>query len=136
MRTLIKNKQRMWYALKGTERIPVYDYYVDSDSVKHPIETGESRIPYLEPVMFKGNISTSGSDAKNEEYGLNLADYEALLIVDKNSIPITETSLIWHNTEPQYNEDGTVDEHSADYKVVKVSPSLNVDKYVLKRLVK
>jgi len=65
-----------------------------------------------------------------------MADYEAILVMDKDSIPVTETSLIWHNTEPQYNDDGTVNEHSADYRIVKKSPSLNICAYALKRMVK
>ena len=138
MRTLNKNKQAMWYSLQGKEedRVPVYEYYIGSDGVEYPIETGEYKIPYQPPVKFEGNIATSGGDAEAVEYGLNLADYEAILIVDKDSLPITETSVIWHNTAPEYNKDGTVNQFSADYIVVKDSPSLNLAKYVLKEVVK
>jgi hypothetical protein len=54
----------------------------------------------------------------------------------KNSIPISEGSLIWLDTDPIVKANGYVDQYSADYKVIKVSPSLNVDKYVLKKVVK
>ena len=138
MRTLNKNKQEMWYSLKGLaqDAVPEYDYYVDSEGNKIPIDTGENKIPYLKPVPFAGNIAMSGGDAEAAEFGLSLADYEAILVMDKDSLPITETSVIWHNTEPQYNEDGTVDEQSADSSVVKISPSLNLVRYVLKKVVK
>lgn len=138
MRTLNKNKQNMWYSLEGSAKdaVPVYDYYVDSEGKEIPIETGETKVPYLKPVLFAGNIAMSGGNAEAAEFGLSLADYEAILVMDKDSLPITETSVIWHNTEPQCNKDGTVDEKSADYSVVKISPSLNLVRYVLKKVVK
>ena len=135
MRMLNRNKQKMYYALYGKE-VPIYDYYIDSEGNEIPLETGETKIVYENPVEFLGNISLSGGESEAVEFGLNLADYEAVLVVAKNTLPINETSRIWHNTEPTYNEDGTVNESSADYKVVKVSPSLNVDKFVLKKIVK
>lgn len=135
MMTLNANKQKMYYALYGKE-VPIYDYYTDSEENKIPLETGETKIVYENPVEFLGNISLSGGESEAVEFGLNLADYEAILVVAKNTLPIDETSRIWHNTEPTYNEDGTVNELSADYTVVKVSTSLNVDKFVLKKIVK
>lgn len=135
MRMLNRNKQKMYYALYGKE-VPIYEYYIDSDGNEIPLETGETKIVYENPVEFLGNISLSGGESEAVEFGLNLADYEAILVVAKNTLPINETSRIWHNTEPTYNDDGTINESSADYKVVKVSPSLNVDKFVLKKIVK
>ena len=135
MRMARVNKQKMHYALYGKE-VPIYDYYTDSEGNKIPLDTGETKITYENPIEFLGNISLSGGESEAVEFGLNLADYEAVLVMAKNTLPIDETSRIWHNTEPTYNEDGTVDEFSADYTVVKVSPSLNVDKFVLKKVVK
>lgn len=135
MRMARVNKQKMYYALYGKE-VPIYDYYTDSEGDKISLDTGETKITYENPVEFFGNIALSGGESEAVEFGLNLADYEAVLVVAKNTLPIDETSRIWHNTEPTYNEDGTVNELSADYTVVKVSPSLNVDKFVLKKVVK
>lgn len=135
MRMARVNKQKMHYALYGKE-VPIYDYYTDNEGNKIPLDTGETKITYENPVEFFGNIALSGGESEAVEFGLNLADYEAILVVAKNTLPIDETSRIWHNTEPTYNEDGTVNEVSADYTVVKVSPSLNVDKFVLKKVVK
>lgn len=135
MRMARVNKQKMHYALYGKE-VPIYDYYTDSEGNKIPLDTGETKITYENPVEFFGNIALSGGESEAVEFGLNLADYEAVLVMTKNTLPIDETSRIWQNTEPTYNEDGTVNELSADYTVVKVSPSLNVDKFVLKKVVK
>lgn len=135
MRTLTKNKQKMYYSLQIGE-VPDYEYYTDSDGNKIPLETGEYKIGYGEPVEFFGNIAMSGGESEAVEFGLDMSQYSAVLIVDKGLLPIDETSRIWHTTEPVMNDDGTVDEFTADYTVVKLSPSLNVDKYVLKKVVK
>ena len=135
MRMARVNKQKMHYALYGKE-VPIYDYYTDSEGNKIPLDTGETKITYENPVEFFGNIALSGGESEAVEFGLNLSDYEAVLVMAKNTLPIDETSRIWHNTEPTYNEDGIVNELSADYTVVKVSSSLNVDKFVLKKVVK
>lgn len=135
MRTLRRNRQKMYYALYGNE-VPIYEYYTDSEGNKIPLDTGETKIAYELPVVFLGNIALSGGESEAVEFGVSVADYEAVLVVDKNTLPIDETSRIWHTTEPTYNEDGTVNEYSADYTIVKVSPSLNVDRYVLKKVIK
>ena len=142
MRTLQKNKQKMYYALQIGEA-PVYEtdedgniVYIEVDGEQVPVETGETKIGYGEPVEFFGNIAMSGSESKVVEYGLDLSQYSAVLVVEKGTLPIDETSRIWHTTEPKINPDGTADESSADYTVVKASPSLNVDKYVLQKVVK
>jgi hypothetical protein len=108
--------------------------YVDSDGNEYP--RLEMQDVYSVATPFFGNISMSGGEAEAVEFGLNLADYEAVLVMGKNSIPISEGSLIWLDTEPIVKANGYVDQYSADYKVIKVSPSLNVDKYVLKKVVK
>lgn len=136
MRMQNRNKQDMYYALQGTVRVPVYDYYEGEDGNKYPIETGENDYPYLEPVLFKGNIATSGGESEAVEFGISVADYSAVLVMDKEALPITETSLIWHETKPVFGDDGYVDDKSADYTVVKRSPSLNSVRYALKRVVK
>lgn len=143
MRSLRKNKQKMHYALfVETKEVPMVDEvtgeiiidYVDSDGNEYP--RLEMQDVYSGAIPFLGNISMSGGEAEAVEFGLNLADYEAVLVMGKNSIPISEGSLIWLDTEPIVKANGYVDQYSADYKVIKVSPSLNVDKYVLKKVVK
>lgn len=142
MRTLMRNKQKMCYALyKGSEPTYVLDEngdkiisYIDEEGNIYYEETGEERNVYENPVEFFGNISMSGGESEAVEYGLDMSQYSAVLIVAKGSIPINETSRIWRTTEPTMNKYGTVDEFSADYTVVKVSPSLNYDKYILQRV--
>lgn len=145
MRTLAKNKQRMYYALQIGE-VPVYQtdddgnimYYTDSEGNKIPLETGETELGYGEPVEFFGNIALSGGKSEAVEYGIDVSAYDATLIVDKNSIPLSETSLIWFESEVGYKdtEKTIVDPNSADYKVLEVKPSLNVSKYILGKITK
>ena len=146
MMTLIINKQKLYYALLEGER-PIYQkdengdvrYYEDSEGNKIPLETGETELYYGNAVPFFGNISTtSGGDSDAIEYGIDISAYDAILVMPKNSIPITETSILWFQSEVGYSdEDGkNIDPYSADYKVLAVKPSLNQDKYILGRLAK
>ena len=125
----------MYYANQDKE-VPIMETYYDDEGNAYEYDTGETKLVYGEPIEFKGNIAMSGGEAEAQEFGLNLADYEAVLVVDKNTLPITETSLIWHNSEPTKDDEGYTDEYSADYRIVKPSPSLNIDKFVLKKVVK
>lgn len=134
--TLNSNKQKMYYANQDRV-VPIYEYYEDEDGNLIPLDTGETKLVYGEAVEFFGNISLSSSgEVEVQEFGLNLGDYSAILVTDKDYIPLTETSLIWHTTEPTKDIDGNTNEFNADYRVVKISPSLNMSKYVLQKVVK
>ena len=139
MRNLKKNKQTMYYALLNKTQ-PVYErdelgniIYIEIDGVRVPVETGDTELVYSKPVKFKGNISTSGGESKETEYGIDSTDYDAVLMMMKNDLPITETSIIWHTSNIGYKDkDKTIiDDKSADYVVKKRSPSLNQFKYLL-----
>ena len=139
MRTLRKNKTRLWYALNVGE-VPVYqtddEGNVVTITVRHvatPVRTGEMKQGYTTPIEFKGNIVKSGGQAQATAFGLSLEDYSAVLIVNKEQLPITESSLIW--TETPVLTDGTY-EGSAAYTVAKVIDSLNGARYALREKVK
>ncbi len=155
MRTLRKNKQKMYYSnLIGTA--PIYEtdedgnvkYYEDSEGNRYPLDTGETELIYGTPVEFRANIAMSGGEAEAVEYGLSVADYQAVMVLAKDSVPLKEGSLIWHTSPVEYEYGGSEIEVevngemvkttapkavSSDYMVLKSSPSLNVDKYVLKK---
>lgn len=144
MRTCRKNKQRLMYALyKGvaepeivTDRDgnPMFDddgnYIYDSSST--------TDIRYSDPVPFFGNIAFSkgSGEADGEAYGISLSDYDSTLIMIRGEIPIDETSLIFKDSTPEYDDNGNLLRDSADFTVVKVQPSLNTIIYLLKRIVK
>lgn len=151
--TLKRNRQRLYYSLLLGE-VPTYEtdengnikYYEDGNGNREPMDTGEPKPFYSTPVEFLGNIALSGGDAVPVEYGLSIESYAAVLLTGKGEVPLVEGALIWHMSEPEYESDGeeiTVEidgeavktkapiKESADYMIVKASPSINVDKYVL-----
>lgn len=142
MRTLNKNTTQMWYALhRESEDIYALDehgnkivIYVD-ESTDPPTEyyekAGHTEEGYGEPVKFFGNIAFNKSgEAETTEFGVSLAEYEADVTVSRGLLPIDETSLIWTHT-PLVDTDGYAIESDADYRVLKVSLSLNECKYLL-----
>lgn len=148
MRCLNKNKRKMYYSLLLREDVvyaldkngnKIVDWTDTKTGEVHYRETGSKKLIYSAPVAFRGNIAMSGGDVDRAEFGVDMAKYEAVLVTNKGQIPLTETSLLWFQTTPvTYKvEDVTyADESSADYRVLKVSPSLNVDRYILDKVVK
>lgn len=145
MRTLNRNKQVLYYSNQTNEKTPVYATNPDGtiktvvvDGVETNVITGYTNKGYTLPTVFEGNISLSGGEVVNVEFGVDSSAYDAILILDKNEISISETSLIWAETEPRYKDvqKTIVDPYSADYRVTRVSPSLNQSKYLLSKVVK
>lgn len=114
MRCLNRNKVPFWYALYVTEK-PLYD----EDGFK----TSESEIIYSNPVAEKGNVRANTGAAAVRAFGLDL-NYDRVIELDNPSHPIKETSVLWIDTPPVLNEDGTTDT-PFDYVVKKIAPSLN-----------
>lgn len=153
MRTLRKNAQNLKYALQ-IGQIPSLDnykgeYYEDEEGHKYPLSEqsgGKTEIIYSDPIDFLASISMSGGEAEAVEYGLSTSDYEAVLIIERNAVPLKEGALIWYQTEPQYKYGGSEEEiwlddevikgkfpekTSADFVVKKVSPSISFEKIIL-----
>lgn len=144
MRLLRKNMQPMKYSLQDG-RVPIYErdengdiVYIEVDGNKVPVETGEYETGYSVPVDFMGNISMSGGEAEAKEFGMDIGDFDAVIVLEKDAVPLTETSIIWHTSPVKYKDEQNtiVDSKSADYAVKRVSPSLNFTKVLLQRIVK
>lgn len=149
MRTLAKNKQSMKYALQIGE-IPIYETYTDSEGNEYPLkdlDTGRKEIAYSTPKEFKANITMSGGEAEAREFGLSTSDYEAVISYSKGAFPLVEGALIWFGSNVEYKnngeeveietDNGTISakvpvDVSADYRIIKISPSLNEEKAILK----
>ena len=133
MRTLRKNKQTIYYALKAERTAVTSEDTIIVDGETVYIDNGDYELSYDTPVEFLGNISFSGGDSNDVEIGLDMSAYDAIIVTDNHKIPITETSLIWFETAPpSVTNDGS----TADYSVVAVRNSLNQTKAILKRRVK
>lgn len=153
---LKRNKVKMYYALLlGDAPTYILDEngnpevgYIDDEGTVHYLETGDSKPTYSTAEEFHANISMSGSEAEAKEYGLSIADYEAVLAYNKNEFPFKEGDLIWYESEVQnqYAEEVEIDldgnkvmttapvDVSADYRVLKISNSLNQTKAILKAI--
>lgn len=165
MRTLRKNQSLLKYS-NQTAIVPAFEtdengnikfwsyidddgnefFYEDTDGNKIPMfaDSGTETL-YGEPVNFMASIAMSGGEAESVEYGISVVDYTAIIITEKSLVPLTEGSLIWFQSEPEYiSEDPihiTVNDKeisgmfanrtSADFFVKKVVPSKNFDKYIL-----
>lgn len=144
------NKQAMKYSLQG-QTVTIYErddegnilYYTDNDGEPYLDSEGnkipkvlEEKTGFSEPVDFKANISFSGGEAQSKEYGFDTADFDAILLTDRNMLPIQKGDLIWLDSKPTYTSDSLVDETSADFTVVGTKPALCSTKYMLKAVVK
>lgn len=134
----------MKYSLQDG-RVPIYErdengdiVYIEVDGEKIPVETGEYETGYSAPVDFMGNISMSGGEAEAKEFGMDIGDFDAVIVLEKDAVQLTETSIIWHTSPVKYKDEQNtiVDSKSADYAVKRVSPSLNFTKVLLQRIVK
>ena len=148
------NKQAMKYSLQG-QTLTIYERdddgnilyegytdtegnfipYLDDEGNKIP-KVLEEKTGFSEPVDFKANIAFSGGEAQSKEYGFDTADFDAILLTDRNMLPIQKGDLIWLDSKPTYTSDSLVDETSADFTIVGIKPALYSTKYMLKAVVK
>ncbi len=116
------NKQRFFYALfEGKEEI--LDEYGNL--------SGQYKLLYSNPIEFKANISAARGESLSNQFGENL-NYDKTIVADKGSLLLDEYSILWVDSIPLLNEDGSLatdDEGKVftphDYVVRKVGESLN-----------
>lgn len=146
MRTLLKNKQKMKYALQNAE-IPIYQtdedgnilYYEDSEGNKIPLETGETEIGFGEPVSFLANINNKLDEVAWREYGIDNSTNYAQIVSSKNVLPLKAGSIIWKKSEVGYKDEAQtiIDDTTADYVVKGVADEgLSVDLFLLQKNLK
>ena len=114
MRTLIRNKIRIFYA-NYREKIPLKDEYGNL--------TGEYDITYDNPVEIKANVSAARGEATTRQFGDD-ESYDRVIVLDDPKLPVTATSVFWIDTHPEIAEDGST-ETPHDYIVKQVATSLN-----------
>lgn len=114
MKTLRRNQQKFYYALYEGKVL-----LVDSDGYK----TGESVIQYGNPVLYRANVSIASGEVVAQQFGGN-ESYDKVIVTEDTKIPIDEYSLLWVDTMPKIQEDGSTDTPH-DYVVRRVARSLN-----------
>lgn len=122
MKCMERNKVDFHYALY-VEKQPIKDDYGNV--------TGEYEVIYGNPISHKANISAAKGETQTRQFGEN-ESYDKVIVFDNEAPPIDEYSVLWVDTTPELNEDGTliVNEKGQvvtpyDYIVKKVAKSLN-----------
>lgn len=105
MHSMNRDEQPIFYAkkLKGT-----------TDVGQGPFNKKSS---YSDPVKVYVCLSAGKGSAEDDVFGKDV-DYSRTISSHNMSIEINQYSLIWIESKPSYNADGTLNEASADYKVV------------------
>lgn len=126
MRTPHRVRQKMYYSTfhegqpiyaRDEDGEIIYDTMPDGELV--PRTVGESPEGYDEPVAFENSITGDLAEAELQAYGSE-AKGMAKMTYPKGKFPFKVGVLIWKDSEIKRKEDGTVDETSADYRVVGV----------------
>lgn len=122
MRCLNRNKVRFFYALyEGRETI--------LNAQGRP--SGQHKVIHGNPIGEYANISAAKGETQTRQFGEN-ESYDKVIVMDIGTSPIDEYSILWVDSVPQLNEDGSlaVNEKGEvitphDYVVKKVAKSLN-----------
>ena len=114
MRTLARNKIRIYYA-NYLGKSPLKDEYGNL--------TGEYDIVYDNPVEIKANVSAARGESTTRQFGED-EGYDRVIVMDDPKTPINVSSVLWIDTAPEINEDGSTGT-PYDYIVKQVAPSLN-----------
>ncbi len=122
MRCMNRNKVKFFYSLyEGRE--PITDEYGNV--------TGEYDVKHGNPTEGYANISAAKGETQTRQFGES-ETYDKVIVMDNEAPPIDEYSVLWVDTVPQLNKDGSlaVDEEGNvltphDYIVKKVAKSLN-----------
>lgn len=115
MRSLVRNKQKIYYSLYERSE-PIRDEWGNI--------TGESTLDYAQPVPYFINVSAARGTADVEQFGIN-TNYTKTMVTNDLSCPITETTRLWINRET---------DKPHNYVVVSVAKSINSVTYAIKEV--
>lgn len=155
MRPLRRNGQKMLYSLYlgSLYEVPTDGdgnplYHQSDDGSRIYMTNGEPLDIYGTPVAFQANFSEAGGEAEAMEYGLSVGDYEGIIFYAKNAYPIKEGSIVWKDSEVEYEDEKkyytkdmstlievhTPKKESADFTVRKTPDSLNFTRAIVKAI--
>ena len=122
MRCMNRNKVKCYYALYES-REPIMNQYGKP--------SGQHKVIYGNPIEEYANISAAKGETQTRQFGEN-ESYDKVIVMDLGTPSIDEYSILWVDTEPQLNEDGSLAVNDKgevitphDYVVKKVAKSLN-----------
>ena len=111
---MIINMRTFYYA-KYEGKSEIVDEYGNN--------TGEYEIIYSKPIKCKANISPAQGEIQSRQFG-DSESYDKVIALGNVKVPIDEHSILWVDSLPIINDDGTTDT-PYDYTVKKVAISLN-----------
>lgn len=122
MRCLIRNKRDFYFA-RFTEQVEIKDEWGNA--------TGQYQVIYGSPVLMKANVSASQGEIQSRQFGES-ESYDKVIVLDDVNTPIDEYSILWVDSPPRLNADGTLSLNEDggvatphDYIVKKVARGLN-----------
>ena len=143
MRTLRKNKQKMYYSLynaasevmdeEGTSVRYIYDEDIGTSV---PVEIGTQKAEYYPPVEFTANITSNLNEMQIRAYGVDQSSIYSKLIAEKGQLPLKVGAIIWRESPIQWEDEinRIPKQESADYTVVGLLTEYqNNDFYLLQR---
>ena len=104
MRTLNRNKQKMYYSLQdGTSPVYMTDddgnvKYIEVDGEQIPVESGETEPHYTEPKLFRANINSTLTDTFIRAFGIDDSSDKATIVCAKGTLPLVKGARIWRNS--------------------------------------
>lgn len=117
------------------ERVCFYANYVsktqtvDADGHK----TGEYKLTYTKPKMARFSVGLPSGDVTYNSFGQNLEYDKELKSVD-HTLDISESSILWIDTKPTINQDGTTNTPH-DYIVKAIRKNLNITAIAVSKVV-
>ena len=123
MRCMVRNKVVFYYALyEGQTEIT--DEYGNV--------TGQYSVTHGNPIAIRGNVSAAQGEIMIQQFGEG-ESYDKVIVLDDKNAPIDEHSILWVDTPPLLNEDGST-RSPHDYIVTKVATSLNVKSIAIRKV--
>ena len=114
MRCMVRNKSRFYYA-SYMGKNEIIDEYGNA--------TGEYSVSFSNPTENFGNVSAAQGEMESRQFGES-ERYDKVIVLDDRNAPIDEYSILWVDTLPHLNEDGSTDTPH-DYMVRRVARGLN-----------
>lgn len=123
MRCMVRNKTKFYYA-SYMGKTEIIDEYGNA--------TGEYKISYSNPNGKYGNVSAAQGEMESRQFGES-ERYDKVIVLDDRNAPIDEHSILWVDTLPHLNEDGSTSTPH-DYVVIRRAVSLNTVSLAIRKV--
>lgn len=114
MRCMVRNQSKFYYA-SYIEKKELTDEYGNFG--------GEYEVIHGKPIQAFGNVSSARGETQVRQFGES-ESYDKVIVLDNPNTPIDEYSILWVDTLPRLNADGTTDTPH-DYIIKKVARAIN-----------